>query len=211
MREASSCPAPLPGTSRPGEPLILPAHELPAPAERVRRERYRLDASGWALLFARLRALRHRGAIVGPRGSGKTTLLADLAERLAANGWRIVHARLTVEFPALGLAISSRRLAGLEPRDLLLVDGAEQLSPVRWLALRLRARHAGGLIITTSEAGRLPTLWRCRATPELLRELSGSFGVTLAEADASALFERHGGNLRTALRELRDRQAGRAS
>src|SRR5262245_20903347 len=99
---------------------MLRARDNPFATDRVLRERYRLDASGWALLTARLRGLKHRGAIVGPHGSGKTTLLEDLAARLASNGWRITQARLTVEYPALGLSISSRRLAALEPADLLL-------------------------------------------------------------------------------------------
>jgi hypothetical protein len=189
---------------------MLRARDNPFATDRVLRERYRLDASGWALLFARLRTLRHRGAIVGPHGSGKTTLLEDLAARLASGGWRITHARLTVEFPVLGVSIPSRRLAALEPRDLLLIDGAEQLSALRWGWVRFRARGAGGMIITTHKPGRLPTLWRCSTTPELLRDLSGSLGVPLAEHDAAALHARHSGNLRNALRELYDRHAEHA-
>ncbi len=179
--------------------------ESPVAAEGLPRERYRLEASGWALLFTRLRILRHRGAIVGPQGSGKTTLLEELATRLAAQGWRITQVRLTVEFPALRLSISPRRLAKLEPRDLLLVDGAERLSWWQWQMLRLRTRGVGGLIVAMAHPGRLPTLWRCRATPELLRDLSGSAGVQLGERDAADLFNRHSGNLRSALRELHGR------
>jgi hypothetical protein len=186
---------------------MLRARDNPFATDRVLRERYRLDASGWALLSARLRTLRHRGAIVGPHGSGKTTLLEDLAARLATQGWRVNSVRLTVEFPALGHAISRRRLAALEPRDILLLDGAEQLGRWQWSWLRFLARHAGGLIITCHHAGRLPTVWRCRTTPELLRDLSGSLGVPLAESDAADLFTRHAGNLRNALRELYDRHA----
>jgi hypothetical protein len=187
--------------------MMQRARDNPFATDRVLRQRYRLDASGWALLMARLRTLRHHGAIVGAHGAGKTTLLEDLAERLAANGWRITQARLTVESPALGLSISTRRLAALEPADLLLIDGAEQLSALRWVWVRFRARHAGGIIITTHTAGRLPTLWRCRTSPELLCDLSGSLGVKLAPRDAADLFDRHRGNLRNALRELYDRHA----
>jgi hypothetical protein len=189
---------------------MLRARDNPFATDRVLRERYRLDASGRALLLARLRILRRRGAIVGPHGSGKTTLLEDLASELAGQGWRIQHVRLTVEFPSLGHSIATRRLRALEPRDLLLVDGAEQLAAPQWWLLRWRARRAGGLIITTHTPGRLPTLWRCTTTPELLRDLSGSLGVPLAERDATELFVRHAGNLRTALRELYDRQSENA-
>lgn len=186
------------------------ARDNPFATDRVLRERFRLDASGWALLFARLRGLRHRGAIVGARGSGKTTLLEELAARFATQGWRVVSVRLTVEFPALGLAISRQRLARLEPCDLLLIDGAEQLSAWQWWLVRFRARHAGGIIITAHRPGRLPTLWRCQTSPALLRDLVNSLGVPLAAHDATDLFTRHQGNLRDAIRELYDRHAEHA-
>lgn len=186
---------------------MMRARDNPFATERVLRERYRLDASGWALLQARLRSLRHRGAIIGPHGSGKTTLLEDLAVRLNANGWRVAHVQLTSEFPGPGPELSARELRKLGPRDVLLLDGAEQLSRWHWLRVRLLTRRIGGLIITTHEAGRLPTLWRCSTTPELLRDLSGSLGVPLAEGDAVELFSRHSGNLRNALRELYDRHS----
>jgi hypothetical protein len=189
---------------------MLRARDNPFATDRIIRERYRLDASGWALLSARLRVLRHRGAIVGPHGSGKTTLLEDLAERLAMQGWRITQVRLTEEFPSLGRSISARKLRALEPRDLLLLDGAEQLAAPQWWLVRWRARRAGGIIITSHTPGRLPTLWRCRTTPELLRDLSDSLGVPLAENDAADLYSRHRGNLRNALRELYDRHAENA-
>lgn len=190
--------------------MMLRARDNPFATDRVLRERYRLDASGWALLSARLRALRHRGAIVGPHGAGKTTLLEDLAARLAGQGWRVTSVWLTVESSRLGMSVSPRRLAALEPRDLLLIDGAEQLSWLQWWLVRCRARGAGGIIITTHTPGRLPTLWRCCTTPELLRDLSDSLGVPLAERDAAELFSRHAGNLRNALRELYDRHAAHA-
>jgi hypothetical protein len=186
------------------------ARENPCASDRVLQERFWLDASGWALLGTRLRGLRHRGAIVGPPGSGKTTLLEELARRFTAQGWGVVSVRLTVEHPALGLAIPRRRLAALGSRDLLLIDGAEQLSPWPWWLVRFRARKAGGLIITTHTPGRLPTLWRCQTSPELLRDLVGSLGVPLAVCAATDLFERHRGNLREAIRELYDRHAENA-
>jgi hypothetical protein len=190
--------------------MMRRARENPFATDRVLQERFRLDASGWALLFARLRGLRHRGAIVGPHGSGKTTLLEELVRRFTAQGWRVVSVRLSVEYPALGLTISPRRLAALEPRDLLLIDGAEQLSRWHWWLVRFRARRAGGVIITTHGPGRLPTLWRCQTSPALLRDLVGSLGVPLGADDAADLFARHRGNLRDAIRELYDRHAENA-
>jgi len=40
-------------------------------------------------------------------------------------------------------------------------DGAEQLSFLGWRRLARRAGSAGGLVVTTHRAGRLPALHRC--------------------------------------------------
>jgi hypothetical protein len=63
------------------------------------------------------------------------------------------------------------------------------------------------LVVTTHREGRLPTLWRCATTPELLRNLVRELDVGLDEADARALHARHHGNVRDALRELYDQAA----
>jgi len=179
---------------------VLPARDNPFAVHRVLRERYRLDGAGWAALLARLEAQRWRGAIVGPHGAGKTTLLEDLAVRLEAGGRRVRWVRLNSE----NRCVPRGRLVGLEARDLVLLDGAEQLGWVRWRLLRWQVRRAAGLIITTHRAGRLPTVQRCGANPELLRELVSALGVTLGVDEATGLYARHRGNIREALRELYD-------
>jgi hypothetical protein len=52
---------------------------------------------------------------------------------------------------------------------------------------------------------RLGILHRCVTTPELLRDITRSLGARITAPDSAALFARHDGNLRDAIRELYDR------
>jgi hypothetical protein len=185
---------------------MMRACDNPFAVHRVLRQRYRLDEAGWAGVLARLAAQQWRGAIVGPHGAGKTTLLEDLGERLAAQGWRLRWVRLSREAPRLS-PDQQHTLTGLGARDLVLVDGAEQLGALAWWRVRWQTRQAGGLIVTAHAEGRLPTLWRCTTNPDLLRTIVHGLDVRLDEADARALHTRHDGNVREALRELYDRVA----
>jgi hypothetical protein len=165
----------------------------PFRASRVLAFRYRFLESGWDALLMRLEAQSMRGAIVGPEGSGKTTLLEDLGERLRRSGRRVVF-------------------GGVEPGAVALLDGADELPAREWRRSLRRTREAAGLVVTAHRAGLLPTLLETRTTPEILdaavlaasgRDCEG-FGVS-----AEALWARHRGNVRTALRELYDLCAGR--
>ncbi|MGC4072838.1 MAG: hypothetical protein QM760_10010 [Nibricoccus sp.] len=187
---------------------MLLARDNPFATERVLRQRYRLDEADWAGLLTRLKQMRFRGALVGAHGSGKTTLLEDIAKRLERDGWRLVWVRLSTEFPRLPEECDGEFFARLGEKELVLLDGAEQLGLLAWWLFRYQARRAGGLVITTHRAGRLPTLRRCETTPQLLSELVASLGESLLEADAERLHARHRGNLREALRELYDERAG---
>lgn len=180
------------------------ARDNPFASERVLEIRYRLPGGWtWESLLDRLACLGWRAAIVGPHGRGKTTLLEDLAPRLEAKGFRVRTLTLRDEHPRLN-AEDRARLRDLGPRDVVLLDGAEQLGRLSWLFVKLRSRRAGGLLITSHRPGLLPTLLECGTSPDLLaaiaRELSGE-----EPSDVEPLFERHGGNLRNALRELYDR------
>ena len=179
------------------------ARDNPFASDRVLEVRYRLpDGWTWEGLLDRLAGLGWRAAIVGPHGRGKTTLLEDLAPRLEARGFRVRTLTLWDEHPRLNHE-DRERLRDLGLRDFVLLDGAEQLGRLPWLFLKLRCRRAGGLLITSHRPGLLPTLLECRTSPELLagivRELTGE-----ELSGAEDLFTRHGGNLRSALRELYD-------
>lgn len=182
------------------------AGDNPFTVQKLRSIRYRLSGQTWDDLLERLASLDWRAAIVGPHGHGKTTLLEDLAPRLETRGFRVRSVLLHTGDRRLGPARSERLFHDLGPRDILCVDGAEQLGRWSWLSLRLRSRAAGGLLITSHRPGLLPTLLDCATTPELLegivRDLLGD--ETVARPDLEALFARHGGNVREALWELYD-------
>ncbi|HZE98456.1 MAG TPA: hypothetical protein VE981_15595 [Planctomycetota bacterium] len=181
------------------------ARDNPFRSERVLSVRYRPPAGGWDALLARFEALGRRAAIAGPHGSGKTTLLEDLAPRFRAQGHVVRELRLDTDAPRFDPEFLETFVALLSPRDLILLDGAEQMGPLAWFAFRRRTRTAAGLLITVHRPGRLPTLLETRTSPELLaclvEEILGSRGKDLRPG-IPALYEKHRGNLREALREL---------
>lgn len=189
----------------------MKARENPFRAERVIATiRYAYPDGDAGTLIARLAALGYRAAIVGPHGAGKTTLLEDLGRALQDRGFRIVSVRLDADDRRLPDAWPSlaRRLG---PRDIVCLDGAEQLSAVAWLGFRWRARRAGGVIITSHARGRLPLLIECTTSADLLERIVRRLSPEPAGGAPSAadLFRRHHGNLRDALRELYDVHAAR--
>lgn len=181
------------------------ARDNPFAVHRILEIRYRLSGTTWEELLARLEALRFRAALVGPHGHGKTTLLEDLGVRLAGRGFRVRTVTLREGNRQLDAVQRKTLLEDLTPSDILFLDGAEQLGRLSWFEVRTRTREAGGLVITSHRPGLLPTLYECRTTPELLAEIVGELG---AEPPARDLLDRHGGNVRAALRELYDVYAG---
>jgi hypothetical protein len=186
----------------------LRARDNPFAVQRVLAIRYRLSGVTWEELLERLAALDFRAAVVGPHGHGKTTLLEDLGARLDGRGFRVRTATLHQGERRLGPVRNAALFRAPDPRDLLLVDGAEQLDPLSWWTLRLRSRAAAGLIVTSHRPGLLPTLYKCRTTPELLAGIVADLTGTAEAEECAELFARHGGDLRQALRELYDRAAG---
>jgi hypothetical protein len=189
------------------------ARDNPFATARVHRIRYRPRGLTWDDLLERLARMNYRGAIVGPEGAGKTTLLEDLEPRLRTRGFGVVWVRLRREGPRISPEICDELSRHLSPRQVILFDGAEQLGRWAWVCFLHRTRLAGGIVITSHRAGLLPTLLRCRTTPELLAEIAGELlGETAAFdfQEIAHLYGRHRGNLRNALRELYDRFAREA-
>lgn len=184
------------------------AADNPFAVQKVHRIRYRLSGITWEALLGRLDRLGYRAALVGPHGHGKTTLLEDLAPYLEARGFRIRSVMLHTGDRWLTRGQRRELFRHLGPRDLLCLDGAEQLGRWAWLELKLRSRAAGGLLVTSHRAGLLPTLLDCETSPELLAGIVRDLLGREVEAP-EALFARHGGNVREALRELYDVWAGR--
>lgn len=184
----------------------MKARENPFRSERVLAViRYRCRDGDLDTLIARLAAIDYRAAIVGPHGSGKTTLLEDLSRALEARGFRTVFLRLASDGrrPPCGWSAAARRLG---PHDLVCLDGAEQLSRLRWVRFRWQTRRAGGVIITSHARGRLPLLFECTTSAALLESIVDDLSPAQAgdQPAAADLFARHRGNLRDALRELYD-------
>lgn len=186
------------------------ARDNPFRSERVLSLRYRLERGSWDELLRRFEALGRRAAIVGPQGSGKTTLLEDFAPRLRERGYGVRDLRLDEEAPRFAPGFLDALFGSVGPRDVILLDGAEQLGWLAWTSFARRSRSAGGLLVTGHQPGRLTTLLETRTSPELLEGLvdqilgdrSGDVRPLL-----QPLFEKHGGNLRDALRSLYDHYA----
>ncbi len=187
------------------------ARDNPFRMERVLAWRYRLpQTTSWPDLLERLRALRFRGAIVGPHGCGKTTLLEDLCARLQDAGQCVHGQRINAE----SASRSGTLLAGMQrtvPREaVVVIDGAEQIGWLQWKRLIHRARLWRGLIITTHQEGRLPTLFHCQPRFDILeamvRDLAPGLPETLTRR-LPELYQEHQGNLRICLRALYDEVA----
>ena len=184
----------------------MKARENPFRSERVIGTiRYTCPDGDLDALIAKLAALGYRAAIVGPHGAGKTTLLEDLGRALEDRGFRITTVRLAADARRVPGEWAARA-ARLGPRDIVCLDGAEQLSASRWLSFRWQARRAGGLIVTSHTRGRLPLLIACTTSADLLEGIVRRLSPASAAGapPAGELFQRHRGNLREALRELYD-------
>lgn len=160
-----------------------------------------------------------RGAILGPHGSGKTTLLGELHAHLMVQGWRVHARRFNTEWRAArGCAAGEAAYGwplpqGLGARDVLLIDGAEQLGWREWRRMLRAARGAGGLVITAHGGRRLPLLHRCATDAALLADLVAELHPEAAHDPTriEQLFARHRGDIRAALRQLYDETARNSS
>jgi hypothetical protein len=185
----------------------MKARENPFQTDAVQAVRYRLRDRTWGELLEQLKGLGYRAAIVGPHGAGKTTLLDELEPRLAALGFSVIRLRLDRETSRFERAYLRWLFDNLSERDLLLFDGAEQMSRLAWQRFKRRTERAAGLVITSHRSGRLPTLIECSTSSELLREIVRELIGEQAEARCGVtekLHAKHGGNLRDALREMYD-------
>lgn len=177
----------------------MKAGNNPFRVQRLDALRFRPQGMTWADIETTLERNRFRGAIVGPHGSGKTTMLDDLAERFEAGGFPVDRHFINSDSTRHGT------IAGGNPHTIVLFDGADLLSPWKWLAVKRAPR----LIITSHREGLLPTLIKTETNPALLHQLIVDLVGEQHGIDVEDLYERHNGNLRGALLELYDRSATR--
>lgn len=154
----------------------------------------RLERQGWA------------GEIVGPHGAGKSALLIALIAELRGRGHDVLHVELHEgdrQLPRGALA------APFPPWRVIAIDGAEQLGWWAWFRLRrLVRRRSWGLVVTSHRPLGLPLL--AALTPDadlawrIVQQLQ-SDDPLITEAETSAAFSAHGGNLREMLFDLYDR------
>ncbi len=147
----------------------------------------------------------HRGALVGPEGSGKSTLLLGLEKRFRERCFETVRIVLHPESLCLHAKTVISALSGLRNGSILIIDGAEQLTPIVWRIICLAAPR---LLITSHREGLLPTLYRCRTTEALMEQLL--IGLLGERAESMKrisleLFRLHDGNIRNVLWSLYDR------
>lgn len=166
----------------------------------------RFEPQGWTFpaLMDRLRKLNYRAAIVGSEGTGKTTLLEDLASHLTTSNLTARYLRLDRDHQAFDERALRDLFAHIGVRDVVCLDGCEQLTDAAWRVFQRRTAPAGGLIVTTHQPGRLPTLVECSTTPSLLRKIVERLTMSGYPFDETALLARHRGNIRDALRALYD-------
>jgi hypothetical protein len=184
------------------------ARQNPFRAERIQAVQYRFqNGISWPEMMIRLEGLQFRAAIVGPEGSGKTTLLEELFRKLEDIGFKVV-------LRSAKAGDSAEVVPGrLESSELLLIDSAECFSAWEWLRLKWASRAAAGLIVTAHRPGLLPTLLECRTTPELFQQIVGDLladQVQLPSGMLDAIYRRHNGNIRNALRQLYDGWSARS-
>ncbi len=181
----------------------------PYAVHRVEALPFRLPVGlTWELFLDRCAVAKWRGAVVGPNGSGKTTLFEQLVPRLHERGFTPHLLRVRAESTVAERQALLSRVRTLRAPDLLLLDGAEQLTTREWLTVHSAAGAAAGCLITGHRTGRLPTLLETKTSPALLIDLAAELaGERLTAADAAILFKRHLGNLRECLRTLYDKHA----
>jgi hypothetical protein len=182
----------------------------PLRVERVLSVRFRLDAVEPDLtldeLLTRWENQGQRGALIGPHGSGKTTLLEDLATPLTARGYQLLNLHLSREKRQFSQE-DWHCLQNATSQTVILFDGAEQLSFLDWLRFKQTSKKASGVLITSHRAGLLPTLLECRTSPQLLQEILHHIlgnDAAVWDVECEALWARHQGDLRLALREIYD-------
>lgn len=185
-------------------------NENPFSTERIDNLSFRFPKGmDWDKLMARLAEQKYFASIVGPQGSGKTTLLRELVPRIEGLGFEPKLFRLETEVGMREKERLPEMLRRVVKPSFILLDGAEQLSTRQWLVIRSAANSAAGFLITVHRTSRLPTAIDCETNVMLLEDLVHELsGAHLPIGEAETLLQRHRGDIRSVLGELRERWTG---
>ena len=185
----------------------MKAHENPFNVQRIEKIRYNPLDTTIPQLLDKLEQLNYRAAIAGPEGSGKTTLLEDLKKYLKQKNINTINFFINDTNPCTSANIN-KLIESLNGDEIVLLDGADLISPLKWLIFKKKIlKHAAGLIITTHKPSKLPVLIECRTTVALfkniVKQLIGG-EHSLDCADLEQIYDSHNGNIRSALAQLYD-------
>ena len=159
-------------------------------------------------LVERLRDCQWWGQIVGPHGSGKSTLLHTLVPQLERAGREIHWFTLSARDRRLPSSVRDA-MARANRATQVIVDGYEQLSTFHRIRLCHRCRRSrAGLLVTTHQNGRLPTLVELQCSVEtvqrLVERLLDNGPKRVRPTDVSRCFETQQGNVREVFFALYD-------
>ncbi len=147
------------------------ARENPFRVERVTQLPYRSTNETSERLLRRWDGMGRRANLVGARGTGKTTLLETLERKLRQDDFRVLKCSLRADKPRRLVRAEQQIIRDLDHRGVVLLDGAESLPRWQWKRLLRQLRPGVGFLGTQHAPGRLPTLYVCRTSPEVLRQL----------------------------------------
>jgi len=183
----------------------IPRAALRSPSENPYRSScidelpYRAPNLAWPSLVENVMRAPPQGLILGPKGYGKTTFCLELVAQLQRRFFPACYVRVRdvkhdlVEALRCGAA-----------KKLVVLDGGELLGWTAWLKLS-RRRFPSGILVTRHTPNYWPVFWRCTTSPTLLETLMTELsGHSPPAGRAHALWLKHDGNVREALRECYD-------
>ena len=184
----------------------MKAQDNPFTSRRVEALPFEWVYTSESEMLSRVEKLNYRAAIVGAKGTGKTTLLEYLQKTFTEKGFDVRLVRLCEENRIINFDEWKKATNMLSQKSIILLDGLEQLPYIRWLHFKFATRNALGLIATTHNEGRLPTLVNHITTPELLKTLLSKLIDTtnIENSKLQSLFQKHNGNIRNIFFEMYD-------
>jgi hypothetical protein len=183
------------------------AKDNPFKVSSLEKIEFVFNNTDWPELLERLKVMNYRGALVGHHGSGKSKLLNEFEQKLIDKDFRIRKLFLNMDTRKFPPGFLPTFYSKLTANDIIMFDGAEQLSKMAWNRFEKKSSAAGGLVITCHEPGMLPTLIETESSVELFKRILA--GIAPEEVDSlgnelEPLLKKHSGNLRDAFRELYD-------